>query len=62
MKLALKIIGQNHFDVYEVTDNDRVLIGTYKGSIATVRRLVSKDIGISSSNIIIIKSLLKGWY
>lgn len=62
MKIALKIIGQNHFGAYEVTDHDRVLIGTYKGSIATVRRLLSKDIGASSSNIIIIKSSIKGWY
>lgn len=62
MKIALKIIGQNHFEAHQITQNEMILIGTYKGSIATVRRLLSKDIGASSSNIIIIKSSIKGWY
>jgi len=62
MKIALKITAKNVFDVYEITPNSRTMIGSYKGAVATVRRLVAKDKGILSSEIFIEKSILKGWY
>lgn len=62
MKIALKIISKNIFEVYEVTSDSRVAIGTYKGAVATVRRLYAKDKGIASSDVFIEKSEFKGWY
>lgn len=62
MKIALKIITRNVFEVYEVTPESRVAVGTYKGAVATVRRLYAKDKGIASKDIMIEKSIFKGWY
>jgi hypothetical protein len=62
MKIALKIITKNVFEVYEVTDDSRLAAGTYKGAVATVRRLYAKDKGIASKDVIVEKSIFKGWY
>jgi len=62
MKIALKILMKNVFEVYEITDSERTAVGTYKGAVATVRRLYAKDKGIPSSDIMIEKSAFKGWY
>jgi hypothetical protein len=62
MKIALKIVGPNTFGAYHVTPTDRVLIGTYKGAVATVKRLIAKDKALPPSEITIEKSILHGWY
>lgn len=62
MKVQLKINRPNDFQVWHMKPEDRVMIGNYKGSIATVRRLIAKNHNIPASEVTIIKSLFQGWY
>jgi hypothetical protein len=62
MKIELKIIGPNTFAAYHITSSDRINIGTYKGAVATVKRLIAKDKSIPVSEITIERSIFKGWY
>lgn len=66
MKIALKIITRNVFEVFEVTSDhcsdQYVSAGVYKGATATIRRLYARDKGIPTFEVTIEKSPLKGWY
>ena len=62
MKVQLKINAPNNFDAYHIKPDARVMIGTYKGAIATVRRLIAKNHAIPVQDVIIEKCILKGWY
>lgn len=62
MKIHLKLNGPNNFQAYHVKPDSSVMIGNYKGAIATVRRLIAKNHAIPVQDVIIEKTILKGWY
>ena len=62
MKIQLKVNSPNNFQAWHIKPDARVMIGNYKGSIATVRRLIAKNHNIPASEINIEKSLFQGWY
>ena len=62
MRVQLKILSPNRFDVYHVKPDQVVKIGEYKGSIGTVKRLLAKNLAIPESEIEIERMKQKGWY
>jgi hypothetical protein len=62
MKIKLKILSLNRFGVYHSKPDEVVFLGEYKGSIATVKRLLGKNLAIPESEIEIERMKQKGWY
>ena len=59
MVVALKIVSEGVYDAYEVSEESRVFVGTFEGSVEQVERqigdLFSVDVAIQSLPFV-------GWY